>query len=101
MFGIIFSIISVLLQIGALLVTIGFLVYTAKTAWTYESAQDIWEELGKGRGAAQFVLLFLPTMAFWSIFWAVDVLKPVFAMAYKAIAKRIATQHRAKKNKPE
>lgn len=96
MLSFVFGTLWFLFQVGVTIAIVGLLAYDAKIAYTYDSAQDIWEEMGKGQGVLQLVLFFFPVLGFFIIFMALDVLKPVFAMTYKAIAKRVKAR-RSKK----
>ena len=77
MLSFIFTIVFFLFQIGVVLSVIGLLAYDAKVAYGKESFQDIWEELGQGKGVVSFILFFLPTAGFFVFFSAYDVLKPI------------------------
>lgn len=91
----VFGIISFLFQIGLVLSIVGLLAYDARVAWGKESFQDIWEELGQGKGVVQFIFLFLPTAGLFIVFWACEIIKPVAVAVYKAVAVKA---RKAKKN---
>ena len=97
MFGFIFSIISFLFQVGFTLSLIGLLVYDARVALGKSSFQEIWEELGKEKGALSFCVFFLPTAGFFAFFWACDIIKPVAVAVYKIAAAAVKAR-KAKKN---
>lgn len=89
MLSFIFSVIFFLIQIGVVLSVIGLLAYDARVAYGKESFQDIWEELGHGKGAVSFILFFLPTAGFFVFFTACDVLKPIVVTVYKAVSAQV------------
>jgi len=97
MFGFIFSIISFLFQVGFTLSLIGLLVYDARVAWGKSSFQEIWEELGKEKGALSFCVFFLPTVSFFAFFWACEIIKPVAVAVFKITAAAVKVR-KAKKN---
>ena len=97
MFGFIFSIISFLFQVGFTLSLIGLLVYDARVAWGKSSFQEIWEELGKEKGALSFCVFFLPTVSFFAFFWACEIIKPVAVAVFKITAAAVKAR-KAKKN---
>lgn len=95
MLSFIFTIVFFLFQIGVVLSVIGLLAYDAKVAYGKESFQDIWEELGQGKGVVSFILFFLPTAGFFVFFSAYDVLKPIVTTVYKAVLAQVKA-HKAK-----
>lgn len=93
MLSFVFGIISFLFQIGLVLSIVGLLAYDARVAWGKESFQDIWEELGQGKGVVQFIFLFLPTAGLFIVFWRRNHNRCV--AVYKAVAVKA---RKAKKN---
>lgn len=85
-----FKFICFIAELAVALGILGLLIFDARISLSFNDPGEIWESLGRGHSMVRVVAIFLPTLAFYTIFWALRPVRPLacaFIMAMKAQSK--------------